>query len=340
MPVAYILSQAGAKIGLNPAQLTTDRLVLLRLLNEAARELYDQNDAIGTLMEQVFKVNGDQTISLPYYVGPVRGVRDFNSMVAWHVNRMRPRYNQFNWKDMWLNVRIRNSQALQYTVKNQGQGVLVTPAIESVPVQVTLVGPTLTSSNFAETVTLDSNSTPLPNGAGFFKMSNASFLDYVTVIKNTGVNVYDIALNDIDGNPLTVIPNNMIEASYQILDVSTCPWLPSDVSTQNNYLEILYKKACPYLSADTDTFPSKTNFDDILVNKMMQLYKEEQDKPELAIAYDTKATRSLARKMEDQNKDAEDCVAFVSNPHDTIHRRIGSGRRRRFSMYGYRGYAQ
>jgi hypothetical protein len=118
MPVAYILSQAGAKMGLN-SSLASERSTLLRFLNEAAQELYDQSDATGLLMEQVFKVNGDQTISLPYYVGPVRAARNFYfGNKAWHINQMRPRYNQINWKDMWSNLRIRNTQALQATVTN------------------------------------------------------------------------------------------------------------------------------------------------------------------------------------------------------------------------------
>jgi hypothetical protein len=42
MSVEYILSQAGAKIGLNPST-ATDRAVLLRFLNEGGRELYMQS---------------------------------------------------------------------------------------------------------------------------------------------------------------------------------------------------------------------------------------------------------------------------------------------------------
>ena len=65
MSVQLILSLAGDKMGLNPS-LASQRAVLLRFLNEAAEELYDQSDPIGSLAEQVFKVNGDQTISCPW----------------------------------------------------------------------------------------------------------------------------------------------------------------------------------------------------------------------------------------------------------------------------------
>jgi len=321
MPVSYILSQAGKKIGKNPS-LASDRATLLRFLNEAARELYDQADMVGILMEQVFKVNGDQTISCPWYVGPIRAAREVATQREWHINQMRPRYNQYSWKDMFKNLRIRNTQALMATVTNQSVGVITVPFVESPPIQVTVVGSTDLAANVSETITMSQTRMQTQN----------AYNDYVTVSKNV-VNAYDVTLSDIDGAVLTVIPNCLLEASYQIIDVSAFPFLNNNGSPCNNYLEILYKKALPYLSNDSDTFPSKTNYDDILVNKMLQLYHEEQNKPEVALAYDSKATRSLARKNEDQNRATEDEIALVRNPHDQLHARISGGR---FSRDAYR----
>lgn len=325
MPVKYILDQAGNKMGLNPSN-TNERSVLLRFLNEAARELYAQADIEGTLMEQVFKVNGDQTISCPWYVGPIRGVREYASMQVWHVNQMRPRYNQFNWQDMWRNLRLRNKQALMATVTNQAEGILTVPVVENPPIVVMVTGPTATGSSVNETVTMDAVSKSTVN----------QFLDYTTVTKDR-VNTYDITLSDVDGKVLTVIPNCMTQAQYQIIDVSSCPWLSQNTSTFDNYLEILYKKTLTILSNDNDEFPG-IGFDDILVNKILQLWYEEQNKPELAIAYDAKATRTYARKQEEQNRDTEDLVAFVAHPHDTMLKKIGTGLRRRFSLYAGRKY--
>jgi hypothetical protein len=341
MPVGYILSQAGKKMGLTNWEYipggpqTNDRLILLRYLNEAARELYDQSDMIGILMEQVFKVNGDQTISLPYYVGPVRAARNiFFGHHTWHLNQMRPRYNQINWKDMWSNLRIRNTQALMATVTNASVGVLTTPIVEDPPVSVIVVGPTvgangnILSSNGQETVVMSSTSARTQN----------CYADYVTVVKPNGVNAYDITLSDVDGNIFTVIPNCMREARYQILDVSMFPFLPgSNSDPLQNYLEILYKKALLELSLDSDTFPSKTDYDDILVNKMMQLSNEEQNKSDIALAYDSKATRSLSRKQEDQNRATEDEIALVRNPHDRIHTRVSGSRRFYQGWWGWGG---
>jgi hypothetical protein len=323
--VKYILTQFGAKVGLNP-NASTSRTIMLRFLNEAADELYNQSDMPGSLYEQVFKVNGDQTISVPMYVGFVRGARELDSQVAWSINQMRPRYNQFNWIDMWRNLRLKNRQALQATVTNQSVGVITVPVIDTPPITVSLQGPTAVAQSVTEVVTITSLSTQTQN----------QFLDYTVVHKST-LTQYDVTLSDIDGKVLTVIPSNEYSALYQIIDVSQCPWLAISTSTLDHYLEILYKKALPQLSQDADEFPAP-GFDNVIVNKMLQLWFEEQGKPEIAMGYDTKATRSLARKSEEQNRATEDVVALIANPHDVLLPRIRQGRRKYYRGYGSRGY--
>jgi hypothetical protein len=92
------------------------------------------------------------------------------------------------------------------------------------------------------------------------------------------------------------------------------------------------------LSNDTDEFVFGQKYDNIIVNKVMQLWYEEQGNPELAMAFDTKATRSLARKHEDQNRATEDMIATVANPHDVLLPRVRAGRKKYYRGYGSRGY--
>lgn len=325
MGVKYILNRVGRKMGMNPAD-AQERTTLLGFLNEAARELYMQSDMPGSLQEQVFKVNGDQTISVPWYVGFPRGVREASSQQVWHFNQLRPRYNQFNWPDMWRNLRIRNRQALQTTVTNTSVGVLTVNAVESPALIVTLTGPTASSSQVSEQITMDAVS----------KNSVNQFLDYVAVTKDR-VSIYDVTLSDVDSKLLTLIPNTEVNAQYQIIDVSSVPWLPQDTSALDHYLELLFKTTLRFLSNDGDEFPAP-DCDDILVNKVLQLWMEEQGKAEAALAYDGKATRTLARLTQENTRETEDLVALVSNPHDTVLRRIGTGLRRRFSLYSGRRY--
>jgi hypothetical protein len=320
MSVKYILSQVGDKTGLNPA-LASERGVMLRWLNEAAPELYDQSDMPGSMFEQCFLINGNQTISLPDYVGSPRAMREYNSMMPWHVNQLRPRYNQFNWKDAWRNFRLKNKQALQATVTNQSVVVITVPFVENPPIVVSISGPTPNATSVSEDITMTATSMSTVN----------DFLDITSAKKNT-VNTCDVTVSDVDGKLLTTIPNNRLAAMYQIVDVSTFPWLQNVTSLQDNYMEVLYKWRLPVFLNDDDEFLTG-EYDNILVNKCLQLWNEEQGKPDIALAYDSKATRTLARKTEDQNRETEDEVALVANPHDTLHRRVGPGLRRRWGSY-------
>jgi len=324
MGVKYILKQASRKLGLNPAD-PNQRETLLLILNEAADELYNQSDMVGSMFEQNFKVNGDETISLPSCVGELRAVRETNSYIPWHVQQMRPRYNIANWKDMWRGWRIKNHQALQRAITNESILTIETVAVESPAIVVTLTGPTLSAASVTEDVTLNSISVDSLN----------SYTD-ITVSRKDRVNGYDINVKDVDGVIVTVIPNNMVEARYLVVDISMLPWSNTSSSQQDHYVEILYKKALQWLSNDGDEFPAP-GYDNILVNKMMQLVAEEQEKGDKAIAFDNKATRSLARKQENENRATEDRVAFVTNGHDELLTRLRTNRpgRHHASIYPY-----
>lgn len=315
MSLGYVLAQAGAKMGMNPSQ-PSDRLVLLRFANEAAEELYDSFDPPGSLMEEVFKVNGDQTISMPYYVGEVRGVRESDSWATWHINQLRPRYNQFNWPDAWRNIRLKNTQCLAATIINQSVGVFTVKAVEDPPVTLTIAGRTDDSAEMNETVVMDSTT----------KMTVNQYSDY-SLLRKDRCNTYDITLSDVDGRFMSIIPNNMLESLFQVYDVSMCPWTQQNTSVQDHYLEILFKKALPWYQNDSDTFPAQ-KYDNIWVNKILQLWAEEQGKMSDALAWDAKATRSAARKKENRNESTEDKVAVTANMHDTLLPRVRAGRHR------------
>jgi hypothetical protein len=139
-------------------------------------------------------------------------------------------------------------------------------------------------------------------------------------------------------NLLTTIPNNVLDSVYETIDVSSCPWLPQNTSVVDNYMEVLYKIHCPVLVNDADEFIIGYNYDRIIVNKGLQLWNEEQEKEQAAAGYDAKATRSLARATENINRATEDVISLVAHPHDTLLRRIGTGLRRRYRMFGGRRF--
>ena len=314
MSLKYVLSQVGAKVGLNP-NAQASRAVLLRFANEAADELWSECDITGSIMEQVFRVNGNQTIAMPIEVGAIRACRELYSQNPIHLNQMRARYNMYNWKDGWYNYRLKNTQALMRTITNFAPLTYTVSSLDSPPLTVSVSGTTDNANYITETITIDALS----------KEGSLNFTSIEAVTKSA-VGGSDVTVSDCEGNVLSVIGNNKLEARYQILDISQAPWLAdAKPGTIDNYVEILYKKSLPQFSNDGDEFPAQ-GYDNQWVNKCLQLWYEEQGKGDVAQAYDAKATRGLARKKEEQNKATEDIVAFTTNDYDTLQPRIRGSR--------------
>lgn len=306
MAVKYILTQAGFKMGLDPSDLT-QRSVLLRFLNEAGNELYDQNDADGVLREQLFQVSGDQQIALPAYVGPLRAMREYTTHVPWHLYNMRPRYNQFNWQDRWRSWRMKGTSALVQDIENESVVKVIVPTVENPPIVVTVSGTTpLASGGMSENITMDATN----------KQGTIQFVE-IKHLKKDRVNTCDVRIEDIDGRELATIPNNVLQMRYRLVDVSLYPWSNTATNNADHYMEVLYKEALPWMQNDEDEYPVE-GLDNIIVNKMIQLWMEEQGDMDKAVAFDNKASRSLARKQEDANRGAEQVAALCENPHDSL----------------------
>lgn len=305
MALQYILRQAGLKMGLDPSD-SAQRDTLLRFANEAANEMYDQADLDGSLMEQLFRVNGDQTIAMPMYVGPIRAMREYSTHVAWHLYDMRPRYNQLNWNDRWRGWRLKGFSPISDYVTNQAPIIVTVKEVENPSIVVTVGGPTTDAQFVTDVLTMDATS----------KQGVVDFLD-ITSFKKDRVNGFNVALTDIDGKPLSILLNNTLETRYRVADVSLYPWSNTDTGPTDHYMEVLYKKALPWLQNDDDEYPAQ-GYDNVIVNKILQIWSEEQGKGDMAVAYDAKATRSMARKHEDQHRGAEKEVALVEHPHDTL----------------------
>jgi hypothetical protein len=322
MPLKQILEQFGNKIGLDPS-VQSQRDVMLRFINEAAEELYDQTDMNGSLYEQLFKMNGDQTVAFPFYVGEIRACRPFDTKAPIHIQQMRPRYNVINWPDMWRTFRIKNKHPLHTSIRNQSVFNITVNTVEDPPIVITIAGPTEFSERHYETITMDSVT----------KQTQSQYND-ISLFSKDRLNNYNVTLTDADDLEMAVIPNNQLQSEYLHIDVSELPFTTQNSAQAANWFEILYKKKLSKLSLDSDEFPAH-NYDNIVVNKSFQLYYEEQEKPDLAIAFDAKASRSMARKIQNENAATEDVVAMVPNPHDTLLPTVRSGRMPWFSRFRY-----
>jgi len=318
MSLFYVLEQMGRKMGLQPTD-ATQRALMLKYVNPAAKELYHISDMAGCLDEKLFKVNANQTIAFPSYMGQIRAIRDGYNRTQVTLSQQRPMYNQFSWEQAWRNFRIKGLQTLSTSLQNQSQLLITVQTVENPPIVVNVSGPTTTASNATESITMTSNTMNTQN----------AYLDVASFTKDS-INTCDVVLADINGNEISRIPNNQYKAQYQIIDVSLMPYYPWNNNPLLNWMEILYKKALTILQNDTDEFPA-IGYDDVIWNKALQLYYEEQNNIQAATGFYQKANQMLAQIHEDVNRGTDDCVALVENPHDRMNPRVGWGRDWRYS---------
>ncbi|MAT11052.1 MAG: hypothetical protein CMM02_08595 [Rhodopirellula sp.] len=304
MSLEYILDRVGKKLGINPND-SHQRSIMLDYVNEAAQELYEESDMVGSLTEDSFYVQGDKTIALPSNVSSVRAIREKESQTTWNLSNLTERYAFNNLEQDDRTWRIKGYETFMVTPTSYS-GMKATATQAMTDITLTVVGSRSGATRFVEEVEMDATSNTF----------STTFTSIESIIKSD-VCTYDISIKQSDDTVVAVIPNNEKESRYLIVDVSEYPWESDAAQNDEHTLEVLYKKKLPYLSKDSDEFPAD-GYDNIIINKVMQLFLEEQGKMEEAILYDRKATRSLGRRNADLERGQLQKVRFDKHPHDKL----------------------
>lgn len=304
-----MLRRVGQQLGLDPTQ-SSDFAAMVDLINSAAQQVYRETDAVGALMEQTFQVAGNMQLSFPHDVGFIRALREYETWRPWTLQDMRPRYSYGNWKTSWKHFRVKGTRPTCVDSLNTGILTYSAAATESPsPAVVTAVGQTAQSSRITETVTLSSASVQGTNQFtqifGFYRSS---------------VGDYDINITNLSGQLLSTITNNALKANYTIVDVSNYPFQQLPTNNTWQYMEVLYKQALPYLYNPYDEFPGQ-GYDDIIVDKTLQLRAEQNSNAQEAQMRDQKVTRELARKDLDASGGQQQTIGFIPQEIDNLVRK-------------------
>jgi len=304
MSVAYILDRVGKKLGINPND-NHQRSIMLGYLNEGAQELYEESDMVGSLVEDSFYVQGNKTIALPNNVSSIRAIREKESKYPWKLSNLTERYSYNNLEQDDRTWRIKGYEPFKVTPSSFAS-MKATATQAMTDISLTVIGTRSDASRFVETVDMDTTSNTF----------STTFVVIESIIKSD-ICTYDISIKESDDTVVAVIPNNEKESQYLIVDVSEFPWESTAAQDDQHTLEVVYKKKLPYLSKDSDEFPAD-GYDNIIVNKVMQLFMEEQGKIEEAMLYDKKASRSMGRRNSDLQRGQQQRVRFDKHPHDKL----------------------
>lgn len=309
MGLDYILRKVSSEAGMmDYATNANTRTFLVDIINEAAKELYEQTDLPGSLREVYVRAYSEEELALPQFVGQVRAIRENTEPhVAWHMYGLRPRYHNKDWPTKWKSWIVKGPSPIQMDVNNSAPPIASIPVADNT-VSVTIVGATAQSSRIAETVTMSATEVSF----------TSLFVTFDSITKNI-VSNHDITILDIEDAELAVIPNDCLESRYLIVDISKYPFLERATS-EGRVMEVLYKDRLRPMINDTDIFPIP-EYDEMIILKAKQLINEDREGNEQRVLLmDRKLDRALSRKKEDAEGGRTRRINFGQNPYYDLYK--------------------
>jgi len=235
-----------------------ERILQLRRINRAAIFIYNLGDIWGVMDEGVFNFNVETSqVSLPEYVGHVRGARYYDIRYRAPLDAMGNRYGTGLGNDLWyLNLREKEVSPLSRNIENQSIFKLSIPIVETEDIIVDCVGPTDNSARAKDTITIAKN-TLAADGKLDFKSPMYS-------IRKNRKTTYDITIKDVEDNILAVVPNYLYISRFHIYQVYDYPF--SSVSSSTTMaIEVFYKKRFSPFVDDEDIFVAGEEYEDAIV---------------------------------------------------------------------------
>lgn len=296
-----ILKDVAASFGEDINDPSQKPLVITRV-NKAAEELYACTDLAYSLREQVFDLNTDSNqVSLPNYVGELRGMRHYDWRQNITVVDMQPRYHFGIGNEVWpMQFRMLDKSPIARNIENESTITVSIPIAEPSEFVVTIIGSTSNSAKIIEKLTFAVGD--------LSKISTGNFTDIFEVRKDK-LTLYDITLKDIEDNILGVIPNNEFYSLYHIFQVL------DSVSTNTNVIEVLYKQRFSPFNNDEDTFVCGDVFDKAIFWKYFEHESARQKDTKGAIAALQKCVQVINQINQNVGAGLEKKINFGPNKY-------------------------
>lgn len=298
--------------------------VVLNYINRGAKDLYDMLESDSLMNEVVLIVPRDQQVSLPPYIGGLRGMREYNWAGTIPLQEIgRPRYSSDTWKFKWRNWRYKGKNSLAQSITNAGPLTFSVVGVETTPAQIQLTGRTTNSHKIVETVTL--NSTVVMSANSFLEIDRQG----ITCLNTP--RTYDITVTDVNGNVLAVLYNNESTTEYIIVDVSAYPWMAIQGDGTNSYVETLYKSKFYKFYNLTDNFFAP-GYDDAIAYRALTLWYQGKEGMEANMAtYAALTKQVIDSNISNDEVGQERKVVQGNNPVYQVFRKLRNS-------WGYRRY--
>lgn len=262
---------------------SSEREVLLRYINRAARNIYDMYDLPGSVMELEFCADMTEThITLPWYVKDLRAIRRVDTKSPVRLIDARPRFFREPWDTPLHTYRVIGETPLEQTITQAGRLVVTLQGAETDTVTVTILGQTTTSSQYAETLTFTPGETSKTTTKQFTQDQPFG----IKSIVKAGVTTHDVVITqESDSHRIASIPCMLQRASNLLVNVREFDYQPMFGDTE--CLELLFKWPYIPLINDTDEFLRSDKYDDAVVWRACCIFEYKNatlENPKMAIA--------------------------------------------------------
>ena len=319
MQFLELRQRLGREIGLRPED-SAQNAILGELINDAAREIYEQTDLPNTLREQTIQVNSDnnsQIVTLPAHMMEIRGIRDYSMAITMH--DLRPRYHNHPWPTgSMYTFRLVGESAICRSIEND---TVLTMDTQVEDVTVTVSGATEAAAQISE------NFDRLGDGT-------ASTINW-TEIHSVSKDIYtsaDVVLKNAANQEISRILNYLNAARYIQLELLERPQTPLSpaILQPGRTLDVLYKPYFRPLRLNTDVF-QVAGFDSALIYKAVAIYRIR--------AIDETSTENKVLAAKAQNIRSDERVAEVIKSRtqgNEIQLQFGEPRGDISNLYGLR----
>lgn len=251
-----VLNRVAADSGLDAVQ---QRSKLLRILNNAQREIRNELENSALLREVSVVVMPNSIVALPPMIGEIKGIRQHNTELLVPLQSQVPRYSENTLAYKWRNWRDLGESPYHTTPTNIDILTFESAVLESAVI--TVNGKTNTAANAVESVTIDASP----------KDTTSLFDPAIISISSASTRTVDITVKDGTDTEIAILYNNENKTRYKLIDVSELPW-PIDTELGEALIDVLYVLPYRDLSNDTDIFPAGDIYDEAWYCRAMSLF--------------------------------------------------------------------
>lgn len=312
-----ILTEFSTTTGLDMTN-SAERAHAITKLNRASEMIYLEKDLPGELLVLRGCITPDQLITMPHFVGELRGINETNDLLRWNITNQRPVvYSGENTWDANLRKFIDHGYTpIERAYNNAAAIKAKVAAVESPAVVVTVVGRTANSERVTETITLDATEKTLTN----------VFTQIYSLSKDR-INVYDILFEDDDALEFAKIPNCVTEALYKLYEIKYLVGYES--STESLDVEFVFKPRLLKLFNDYDNIYPSPLYEQALLYRGLALYFLASGETEKASTHQSLYNQTMAGIYYNSGKSKEIKLDFARSSH----RRVTNGPRFRHNYY-------